>query len=1469
MPSINRIRVNNVKYNFGTQFYDDFTMRMYGKNTLYDLANGGGKSVLMLLLLQNMIPNCTLDEKQPIEKLFRTGNGNTTIHSLVEWKLDPGEDSEGYRYMTTGFCARKAKEAGENETESSKSDVASIEYFNYCIFYREFNKNDIINLPLIKDGTRMSFQSLKNYLKDLERSDMRLRVRVFERKGEYQRYISQFGLHESQWEIIRGINKTEGHVRTYFENNYKTTRKVVEDLLIEEIIEKAFMVKTAREDDGSSSMAKMLMDIKEQLTVLAKKKKDIAAYDHQIELINVLADKVASFMDIYKERSQLSDTLANICVTGAEFAKNDEEQMERLTKARDDKRRMKEEQRKYLECLKVARDKKQLTELKENENVIVEKLKSAKDRWSALTDDYNLKESVNEYIDYIADRARLYQYDQMVKNMMAESSFDEETLYAYAYNIKMRTDIMLTDIRAQIDKISEKLLENKLKKEYQDKLLTEAKTSLAVAVSRKQSADEEIVGLSERLSKIRMSMNDIQFVDYDEQLEANGRLLSGLKEELGRIDEDLEADKKQLNAEKLELLLKQEQLENIKKQIEECMNAHARYEEAEGKLDNIRSIYQKADIDALLETISQKITITILDIYGIEQEIAELEKRNKQLKEGRIIETSKAVKKVLNYIETRHGNMAMTGMDYVMALPLSAKEKLLATNPEVVYGIVVDDYEAIKDDPNITDVNTGEQMVMIYDMQSVDEKAMHFGEHVFAVGASPEYIIDSETATKLIKANDENSRELMMKKEVKEEMLEALKEDQTFVIRLMESGVMEAKEHLKQAQDKESKLVESIDVIEARIKELRTHISMLTEEAKKKSVEYELNSEDNNKLITVASIAELMEKQEEISAKAAEDIKRLEESVSELTNQSADETLDVAEAEARLTLLKDKEAELVKDWDDNYKAYYNIDKEYDVMSTSDDELKARFRAMVEAGSDDARAIEDKKELMETIRTSMDRTIKGIERRGTNIAKLKELEKNNQLFVSNEDVLYAARQGIVAAEEQIHGYEASLKDYSQKISKLEGSIEYAIKNIEAAYGTYEEQEASLSEIVSNLENGEALLKRLDNEYKECEQEYKDYFRQQGYMIDLYKDVKRIIITNDIDIERAVPMLESKDKLRDIFEEVLLKFDRSTKGLERAKNELLKFKGNTAAALDQMEVFELAVTIRDDVVIPTDFDEAQELLANLNTTTEYIRLERDRIEKSLVDMETIKSNFEEQCLQRCLDVRTELDKLPKLSRIIVDDEPIQMVGLTIPYVKDEFLKQRMSDYIDRLVAQADDYDKDQDRIKFIRSSLALKKLFGVIVTDMNAIKLSLYKRERIKEQSRYLRYEEAVGSTGQSQGIYIQFLVSIINYISGMYQSGNEEIRTKTVFIDNPFGAAKDVYIWEPIFAMLKANKVQLIVPARGATPAITGRFDVNYILGQQMSNGKQLTVVTDYTSQVDQEELEYQELTYEQATFDFI
>lgn len=1469
MPSINRIRVNNVKYNFGTQFYDDFTMRLYGKNTLYDLANGGGKSVLMLLLLQNMIPNCTLDDKQPIEKLFRTGNGNTTIHSLVEWKLDETNKEDGYRYMTTGFCARKAKES-ENESETrANKDVASIEYFNYCIFYKEYNKHDIVNLPLAKDGERVTFSGLKNFLKELEHKDMSLKVRIFERKGEYQRFISEYGIHESQWEIIRGINKTEGHVRTYFENNYKTTRKVVEDLLIEEIIEKAFLVKTSRDEDGADSMAKMLMDIKEQLTVLAKKKKDIKAYDRQAELIGVLADKVESFIGLYKEQSSLSELLANICVTGEEFARNDEKQLKDLEAKKDAARELKNKQRERIECLKVSKDKRQLEEMFSQEKVLVERVAELENRCNALKEDLSLKESINEYMEYLEDRKKYYQHDAVIKTMMAESSFDEEKLYTYAYNIKMRTDKRLMELRTQIDVLTEELASLREKESMNEKLLSEAKVSLAVAKNTKIAADEEIVTLSEELSNIRMSMNSIKFTDVDQQLSEAREIASSYEKEISDTKTLVDENSRKIQEANIELAdLNNKNIEN-EKLILELQSHQNEYEEASEKLSNVKTVYGASKEEELLRIISERITQAVLDIAAVKKNVEKSMKTIARLKEGRIIGMSKAVKKAMDYIETRHGITAMFGMDYLSALPNDRQKELLATNPELPYGVLVKDYDTIAGDPNIYKIDTEEETVNIYDMDAIDSKAVHFGENAFSIHADAGFITDENTKEKLIEAERNKVKDYELQLDIKDEMLAAYKQDQEFVLRMSESDLLKSKERLKVAEELRHKLADQITEIENSIKGYKIAIDKANQQFKDSSDALEKCNQDITKLFAVEKLSNIISDKEDVADKAREDIERIEIKLNSLINTSDDESILLVETESKLATAKTKYDELVKEREDNYKAYYNIDKEYQILTIGDDELKARFTAMVSMGSDDAKAIEDKKLLMDTIKVSMDRALKSIEKRGTSLQILKDYENNNQLFVSDDKVIDSCRHSIIDVELQIADARGKQEKKHAEINRLEGSIEYAIKNIQDAFGEYVEEQASLSEIVATLENGEELLKRLAREAKEYEDEYRSYLKQQGYMVDLYKDVKRIVTTNDISLDGATPISEEKDKLREIFEESLIKFDRSNKALEKAKNELVRFKGNTSVALEQMSAFELANTIREDVMIPADYDAANILMENLKSISEYIVLERDRIEKSLVDMETIKANFEEQCLQRCLDVKTELDKLPKLSRIVADGEAIQMVGLNIPYFKEEFLKQRMSQYIDNIVAQADDYSNEKDQVKYIRNSLALKKLFGVIVTDMNGIKLSLYKRERIKEQSRYLKYEEAVGSTGQSQGIYIQFLVSIINYISGMYHSGNEDIRTKTIFIDNPFGAAKDVYIWEPIFALLKANNVQLIVPARGATPAITGRFDVNYILGQQMSKGKQLTVVSDYTSKVDQEELEYKELEFEQVSFDFI
>ncbi|MDE7212442.1 MAG: hypothetical protein K2O03_13510, partial [Lachnospiraceae bacterium] len=298
--------------------------------------------------------------------------------------------------------------------------------------------------------------------------------------------------------------------------------------------------------------------------------------------------------------------------------------------------------------------------------------------------------------------------------------------------------------------------------------------------------------------------------------------------------------------------------------------------------------------------------------------------------------------------------------------------------------------------------------------------------------------------------------------------------------------------------------------------------------------------------------------------------------------------------------------------------------------------------------------------------------------------------------------------------------------------------------------------------------------------------------------------------------------------------------------------------------------LADEMRESVVLPENERDTQLLVGRLYEVRDCLALEKSRIESGIEGIIGLKENFENQCLQRCINIKAELDRLPALSKITLGGEAISMVSLQIPYVKEELYQGRMSDYIDGLVEGVEEFKEPADRLRYIRNALSFKKLFAVIVTDMNAIRLSLYKRERMKEQSRHLRYEEAVGSTGQSQGIYIQFLIAIINYITNINSGRGENAGLgKVIFIDNPFGAAKDIYIWEPIFELLKTNQVQLIVPARGTTPAITGRFDVNYVLGQKLVDGKQQTVVVDYHSSVQTEELEYIPLQFEQESFDFL
>ena len=710
MPQINRIRVNNVKYNFGTQVYDDFVMRFNCQNTIYDLANGGGKSLLMLLLMQNMLPNCTLDDKQPIEKLFRQGSGNTCIHSLVEWKLDPCYQKDGFRFMTTGFCARKGRgtdDENQDGQEQTAAPTASVEYFNYCIFYREFGDNDIKNLPLVSNGERITYNGLKAYLRDLEKGGYKYVVKIFDRKGDYQSFISNYGIYESAWEIVRGINKTEGHVRTYFESNYKTSRKVVEDLLIEEIIQKSFNNKLSVDND-EGMMAQTLMDIKDKLVELSKKHSQLGAYDSQIAAIDSFKEYLSTYEAFYNRKEEIEKQLYDLLLV----AMRESDKKDKELKSQDDLiTKMYDELAHEKEAIAVAEVMSEKNSMAGVESLVNETRKALELKNTAIEEargKLSLMESAGDYKDY-AEYEKSYKGLQIaIDNRLREDTdiTAELKILAAGYRKFYETETRRLKEKLDIAANRVKALEVRLS-ESKDNLRNADKEAAGLG-SLSDNLENEIQELQAQLGASLSEAGTVVCENASEEYDKSFRDKELLKNEETRMSEKFNDVQQQLmslnetiSANKALIDIFTEQTEKLEK-ADEAGNADA------WRMGKIREIYSADNDEAMLSVILETYQ-KMRSEYTEECKAArELESFIDNARKGTYICKSPERDRLKEYLESQYGSDVVEGHEWFAALNPGQKRDVLKRTPFVEYAFIIkDDFERIKADEMLKDFGKG------------------------------------------------------------------------------------------------------------------------------------------------------------------------------------------------------------------------------------------------------------------------------------------------------------------------------------------------------------------------------------------------------------------------------------------------------------------------------------------------------------------------------------------------------------------------------------------------------------------------------------------------------------------------------------------------------------------------------------------------------------------------------------------
>lgn len=1471
MPHINRIRVNNVKYNFGTQSYEDFCLKPFGHNMLYDLANGGGKSVLMLLMLQTVLPNCSLDEKQPVEKLFRTGDGSQTIHSLVEWKLDKADVLNGFRYMTTGFCARKAQ-----NTEEGRAGTASIDYFNYCIFYRDYNANDICNLPLIRNKEKITYTGLRKYLKELER-DNSLIVKLFDKKGEYQSFIADYGLYESEWEIIRGINKTEGHVRAYFETNYRTTRKVIEDLLIEEIIQKSFAVRGGQESE--EAMSRTLLEMKDKLVELSKKKNEIGNYDRQMELISMFAERTAELKSVYERTALLQKELSRLYHASVRMEQSSVSEQEACEKELAGLKNELWQLQERIDAAHYLGDRSKTRRLEGKKKQLELSVNADGAALKRAEDALMLKEAANDYLEYQEEKAKRDETAAEIAAMSTEKSALLQEVRFLTYHMKKELNRKQKELGQELSVMETRCHSLKIRLQGAG----ERRNALTKEIAEGQARSEQLQGrlnaldaaLGEKKRQVGLLVLEESAnkkAECEAELERLLREKDTCSEELSRTLKELEACGQALFA----CALKQEQV-----QAEDMAGTEflAGYEEQKEQADKLLSVYGARDYEKLIEVIRER------DIAArIKSE--ELGVQTKQIRVklallsgeawGGCLEELPEAEEWKEYIRVRHNKRVQTGKEYLQSLREDQREDILKEYPYLPYALVVEDglSELWQDEK----LHSGKKSPLfpiikaaalrnrreLLRREDIALFSRDFGAF-FADGAAEKeltrlsaqaeenerrqrrladqretYREDERRLWQFLNCYEEKYREYRRKKEEREKLLARCREEK-------EEWTAKQKELARCKQAFRERIVQA----EERIAELRRDTELLAQLDREFAHTQEISVRLKE---TEERLCVLQKEQEELDVKCR------------AMELEADETSE------RINAVRMKLDRSLMLWKEKYQKY-DVPGEYAECTLSGEALKAELAGKCQAYEREHSEADDKNRLMQSYISAMNRCLRAISGRGVSVSVLKELEEHGELYVTSEQDIKKQRGENEKAAEALAEKKRELEQITAEWNRLHGKTGQLAAELTKRYGSALELKLSEDEIEEFVENNRTKLDGLKRRETALAKKQSELAREALLFTDIKKDMERMARGAGLHFsgqgtETFEP--EGADALKERFLQTEEEYERLTAEQRKRREEFSRNLQKITETLVLLNAASLAEEMRESVAMPETGEDTERLVKNLCEVRDCLALEKSRIESGIEDIISLKENFENQCLQRCINIRTELDRLSALSKITLGGEQIPIISLQIPYVKEELYKERMSAYIDELAEDVENFKEQSDRLRYIRSALSFKKLFAVIVTDMNAIRLSLYKRERMKEQSRHLRYEEAVGSTGQSQGIYIQFLIAIINYIANINSGRGENAGLgKVIFIDNPFGAAKDIYIWEPIFELLKTNQVQLIVPARGTTPAITGRFDVNYVLGQRLVDGRQQTVVVDYHSSVRTEELEYIPLQFEQESFDFL
>lgn len=1396
MPAIRKIRIVNFRFNDGAKLIPDeifCTENAEGKpiDTLLNLDNGGGKSVIVQLLLQPVCPKAKVQNRN-ISDYFQKGTDHAFV--LIEWALDGSTNS-----LLTGI-ALAASTTADDENESK-----AVRYYTFMHDYtRAGDKLELINLPLTEHtGSHirpMSFDDLRKYLQN-----RKVEYYPSDAQRRYQKRLEEFGILHTEWEnILVRINAVEGGITKFFEE-YRTADRLLDKFIIPGVMSNDTESAEALEEmfvhyaDSYAGQEDNLR-LQSQIKAFTEKLQGILPFirnmwdaeDARLQAIRLLADHLYTLDHRIKleseKQAQIEQTIANLkeelhhikvekaseaFYLAEECFDKAYEKLEKCRLQKEDAENQRDKIAHMVKVLNAAKEYAELLELQNNEKALtsqIRELEQGTQDSRILSLKYSLSLLAAELI-------------QQTESNLHQEEFARKDQSDALYKVKEKIGQLTTQRNENNTSLNQTIGSQKIMLEQINRGLSELALHITVMLDGSYSK------------------NDIESIrsGYDKKIKNANNEIERCQNEAEQLGQEIDAQ----DAERTELTQTQ-------------ANCNASLQRHENAMKQYRDAYYS--VLPVLEHLSipESRLFTDEPITSLDNILAKLREQLRQTEHSaelfaeqvRCIEAGQLhlSKTAVDFLHIS-GVSFQTGERYLNAQSPIIREDILAVNPLVAYAVIVDsEKEQIKLLSQTTDLWLSAVVPVYTRSELADMADGKWSEHNrFLSAFDKEYFSDASAYKDLIQQRLEvakNEMEQLLHQisewESERSILSAFTYSSDYEQHIQDQ-IISCQSELRTVQDKLSTLDKRKANIKKRTEELRGLIN----------AEQETLRQTENQQKEFERICGTISQYEELSRQITD----MESACKRLAAQIESEQRE----EGGITEIIQECDDKIKHFNEKLTEYQNLiaelidTPEAEVLSEDYSAMLAEYHMYQDNYSSSLQELHGE---LQKVQKSIGTKEKGIQR-----FHIKPTEYESTIY--SDDAYHRAEEQSTQAQMEC---DQASEQYSAAV-KCHAKAESAFDQAKAMLSELHTELLPRSEVGSDFERriAECMSALGDSEKveHECADKLTDLNADRKYTS---KYAERFTVEYADYTPKLSDGMQDTSKLRDTIENCIEKLKQAEIKTKKYHNRELESFRNTHALF--------AGTLDGILSVIDNHDIAGDKYYTLYERTEGdIKRYQDRIAQLAVllkDVEDSRKQLVTNCLQRVGRLYENLTILSKKSTIQIGNAKKQMIRIDLPVIEpvSEQPAERINQYITEQVKK---YLSEQDAsAKSHHEHLAIRRLLNCYI-GKEIIPIIVFKIDKNVQNSRYRSWQDALkaNSGGEQFVVLFSLIVSVMNYTRSLTSSLSTT--SGVLILDNPFGPISSPHLLEPMFRIARHFHIQLICLTHLGTAAVTSFFDMVYQL----------------------------------------